>query len=47
MNVQQQNEGGSWSAATPLGWQEEHIWPVRVVYALLGLSHCGKKGWRR
>lgn len=30
----------------PIGWQEEHIWPVRVLFKIMGLSHCGKKGWR-
>lgn len=47
MPVMKQNPDGSWSEAEPLGWQEEHIFPVRVIYKLLGLSHCGKKGWRK
>lgn len=37
---------GSWSPATPIGWQEEHGRFARVVLFLLGRGHCGKRGWR-
>lgn len=46
MPILQQNDDGSWSPAEPLGWQEEHILPVRVLFKIFGVSHCGKKGWR-
>lgn len=46
MTVYRRNEDGSFTPAEPLEWQEEHPWLVRVIYRLLGVSHCGKR-WRR
>jgi len=47
MSTYRQNDDGSWTPAEPLGWLEEHARFARIVLALLGIGHCGKKGWRR
>lgn len=46
MPTDQQNPDGSWSPATPLGWLEEHNIVQRLILAVLGRGHCGKRGWR-
>lgn len=36
----QQNPDGSWTPATPIGWQEEHNWLQRLVFWVRGVKHC-------
>ena len=38
--------GGRLVPCRVIEFREEHPWPVRVLYWLLGVSHCGKRGWR-
>lgn len=45
--VMQQNPDGSWTEAQPIGWLEEHGRLARVIFAVIGVSHCGRKGWRK
>jgi hypothetical protein len=44
---QSDDDGRTWRPAEPIGWQEEHGIVGRCILAILGVSHCGKKGWRR
>lgn len=46
-NTLRQNEDGTWGEAAPLGWQEEHTGLAQKILGLLGISHCGKRGWRK
>lgn len=47
MSAWRQYDNGSWGEAEPLDWQEEHNWLARLIFAIRGVGHCGKKGWRR
>jgi len=39
-SVYQRNDDGSMTPVEPLGWQEEHPWPVRLWFWLRGIKHC-------
>lgn len=47
MSTHQSSDGGrTWWPAEPLGWLEEHNRFQRLILAVLGIGHCGKRGWR-
>ena len=41
--VYRQNSDGTWSTAEPIGWQEEHGWPARLLFRLRGVGHCNDR----
>lgn len=47
VNTYREDSNGNWVQAEPLGWLEEHGPIARALLFVLGIGHCGKRGWRR